>query len=224
MLERILEPEIMDTAEDAAEYEEMDHSAVNDVFVSAVMALVPPAGHVLDVGTGPGHIPLLLAERTTNLHIVAVDLGTHMLERARRHVEQKNLGGRIEILLRDAKETGFPAQSFDMVVSNSLLHHIPEPVTVLREIARVARDGAALFIKDLLRPNTMAELEALVALYAADCTPYQRRLFHDSLHAALRLEEIEALCREAGLTGVTIEQSSDRHWEIRRPYTAGNRS
>lgn len=220
MLRRILEPETMDTAEDADEYEAMDHRSVNDAFAAAVVGL-PPVGSLLDVGTGPGHIPLLLAERIPGLRIVAIDLGTHMLERARRHVARRGLAERVEVLSRDAKDTGFPEGSFDAVVSNSLIHHIPEPLKVLREIARIAKPGAALFIRDLRRPATTAELDALVALHAANCTPYQRRLFRDSLQAALRKEEVEQLCREARLVDVATEASSDRHWEIRRPFASG---
>jgi ubiquinone/menaquinone biosynthesis C-methylase UbiE len=218
MLPRVLEPEIMDTSEDADEYEAMDHGVVNEAFAKAVAALVPPAGCLLDVGTGPGHIPLLLAERIPGLRIVAIDLGTHMLERARKHVAERGLAERVEILSRDAKDTGFPESSFDAVVSNSLIHHIPEPLTVFREIARIAKPGAALFIKDLRRPETKVELDAIVALHASDCTLYQRRLFRDSLQAALRVEEVEQLCREAGLVGVSTEASLDRHWEIRRHF------
>lgn len=221
MIERILEPEVMDTEEDASEYEAMDHGVVNEAFVASVLELSPPAGTLLDLGTGPGHIPLLIAEKAPGLRIVAVDMATHMLERARGHVKRAGFEARIEILQRDAKETGFAAQSFDAVVSNSLLHHIPEPLGVLREIARIARPGAALFIKDLLRPSTTEELDALVSLHAADCTPYQRRLFRESLHAALGLDEVKALCQEAGLDGVTVLQSSDRHWEIRRQFHGG---
>jgi ubiquinone/menaquinone biosynthesis C-methylase UbiE len=198
MLPRILEPEIMDTSEDADEYEAMDHGAVNEAFAKAVIALAPAVGSLLDVGTGPGHIPLLLAERIPGLRIVAIDLGTHMLERARKNVAERGLAERVEVLARDAKDTGFPERSFDAVVSNSLIHHIPEQLAVLREIARIAKPGAALFIKDLRRPMTTAELDALVALHASDCTPYQRRLFRDSLQAALRIEEVEQLCRKPG--------------------------
>jgi ubiquinone/menaquinone biosynthesis C-methylase UbiE len=223
MLLRILEPEIMDTSEDADEYEAMDHRVVNEAFAEAVIALVPAVGSLLDIGTGPGHIPLLLAERIPGLRVVAIDLGTHMLERARNRVAERGLTEHVEILARDAKETGFPEHSFDAVVSNSLIHHIPEPLTVLREIARIAKPGAALFLKDLRRPTTTAELDALVALHASDCTPYQRRLFRDSLQAALRVEEVEELCREAGLVGVSTEPSSDRHWEIRRAFAPGRR-
>src|SRR5687768_9199205 len=60
---RILEPEVMDTVEDALEYEAMDHSQANESFVERLLHLGVSSGHALDIGTGPGHIPVLAAER-----------------------------------------------------------------------------------------------------------------------------------------------------------------
>ncbi|MBC8120702.1 MAG: SAM-dependent methyltransferase, partial [Gemmatimonadaceae bacterium] len=53
MLERVLEPEVMDTLQDAQEYDRMDHSEVNRAFVRDLLALAPPLGVWLDLGTGP---------------------------------------------------------------------------------------------------------------------------------------------------------------------------
>jgi ubiquinone/menaquinone biosynthesis C-methylase UbiE len=216
MLPRTLEPEVMDSEQDAREYQAIDNDAVNADFVEAFLALAPTEGVVLDLGTGPAHIPLLLLQRSPGLRAVAVDLSTHMLDLARDNVARSGLGHRIELAARDVKNTQFPARSFDAVICNSLVHHIPDPVALFREIVRVARPGAALLIKDLLRPGSAGELEALVARYAARDTPFQRELFHHSLHAALRVEEVVNLCARAALHGVRILQSSDRHWEIRR--------
>lgn len=219
-MERILEPEVMDTAEEAADYDAMDFTEVNTAFVEAVAALGVRSGRLLDVGTGPARIPILLAERLPDVRIVAVDLSAEMLKLAARHVAAAGLEARIELRLTDAKRLPFPAASFDAVISNSIVHHIPDPVLALREMARVARPGAALFIRDLLRPETPEAADALVARYAAGDSPRQQKLFRDSLGAALTLEEIAAAAREAGLEGVVVTQTSDRHWTLARPPQA----
>jgi ubiquinone/menaquinone biosynthesis C-methylase UbiE len=216
MLERVLEQELLDTERDAAEYASFDNTAVNDEFVSRVLELAPPRGLVLDLGTGPGDIPLLLAERAPELRIVAVDLSEHMLVLARERVKAARLTHQIEIARLDAKATGFPESHFDMVICNSLVHHSPEPEALLREIARVARPGAALFIKDLHRPETQAELDHLVATYATGCTDYQRQSFYDSLHAGLTVQEIKAICTRLELRDVEVRRVSDRHWCLER--------
>ncbi len=216
-MERVLEPEVMDTAEEAADYDAMDFAEVNAAFVEAIVALGVRSGRLLDVGTGPARIPILLAKRLPEVQIVAIDLAAEMLKLAARHIAVAGLESRIELHLMDAKHLPFPPASFDAVISNSIVHHIPHPVMVLREIRRVAKPGAALFIRDLLRPETPEAADALVARYAANDSPRQQKLFRASLGAALTREEIIAAAQEAGLTDVTITQTSDRHWTLTRP-------
>jgi ubiquinone/menaquinone biosynthesis C-methylase UbiE len=215
-MERVLEPEVMDTAEEAQDYDAMDFTEVNTAFVEAFVALGVRTGNVLDVGTGTARIPLLIAQRLPAIKIVAVDLSAEMLKLAAAHLQAAALEGRITLHLADAKNLPFPDATFDAVISNSIVHHIPEPITVLREIARVAKPGAALLIRDLLRPATPEAADALVARYAGKESPRQQKLFRDSLGAALTLEEITSAAQAAGLTGVTIAQTSDRHWTLTR--------
>ena len=59
-LERVLEPEVMDTVEEAQDYDSMDHSLVNEIFVQDLLATGPIEGEVLDVGTGTAQIPIEL--------------------------------------------------------------------------------------------------------------------------------------------------------------------
>lgn len=216
MLERVLEQEVMDTLEDAEEYAAIDNSEVNEVFVAQALELAPRTGLVLDVGTGPAEISVLLAQRAPGLRILAIDLGEHMLATARDNVKAAGLAARIEVRRADAKATLLEEASVDMVISNSLVHHIPDPTVMFAEVARVLRPGGALFIKDLHRPDTSAELDQLVETYAADCTPYQRRGFCESLGAGLTIEEVTAICASVGLEGVRVRRCSDRHWCLER--------
>jgi ubiquinone/menaquinone biosynthesis C-methylase UbiE len=216
MIERILEQEIMDSQEDADEYASFDNSAVNDEFVARALELAPAAGAVLDIGTGPADIAVLLAQRAPALRILAIDLGEHMLRLARANVAKAGLTDRVEVRKADAKATGLPGASFDLVISNSLVHHIPEPSSLFAELARLASPRAGLFIKDLHRPETEAELERLVDTYAQGCTEYQRRAFSESLHAGLTVAEVQGICSSLGLRGVEIRRCSDRHWCLER--------
>ena len=216
MLERVLEQEVMDSEIDASEYAAFDNRTVNAEFVARALELAPASGLVLDVGTGPGDIPILLAERAPRLRIVAIDLAEHMLALARANVAKAGLTDRIEIECRDVKATGFSEGRFDLVICNSLVHHIPDPEQLFRELRRVARPGAGLFIKDLHRPASTSELRALVDKYAAGCTPYQTQTFLDSLHAALTVDEVTAMLRGLGWDDVQARRCSDRHWCIER--------
>jgi hypothetical protein len=102
------------------------------------------------------------------------------------------------------------------VTSNSLVHHIPDPRAVFLEIARIARPGAPILIRDLVRPETHDALEQLLETHAARWSPLQRTLFSDSLHAALTLEEVRDLLDACGLSDVNVTQVTDRHWSAER--------
>jgi ubiquinone/menaquinone biosynthesis C-methylase UbiE len=104
------------------------------------------------------------------------------------------------------------AASFAAVISNSIVHHIPEPMQVLAEIKRVLRPGGLLFVRDLLRPVDKETLAGLVATYAGDGNAHQQKMFAESLHAALSLEEIEALVGKLGFDPAGVQQTTDRHW------------
>ena len=220
MLDRVLEPEVMDTEEDAHDYETIDNESVNADFVAQALELAPSHGRVIDIGTGPGHIAILLARRAPGLSVVAVDLGEHMLALARKNAAAAGLGERLRVVRADAKATGFDDGSFDMVVSNSLAHHNPEPRAFFAEVMRLVRPEGGLLIKDLHRPTSEAEHHRLVERYAGDCTARQRQLFSDSLHAALTVSEVAALCAAAGLASVNVRRCSDRHWCVERRASA----
>jgi ubiquinone/menaquinone biosynthesis C-methylase UbiE len=212
-LARILEPEAMDTAEEAEGYDRMDHTGPNRAFATRLLEL-GARGSVLDIGTGPAHLPIMLCELEPQLTITAIDLAHHMLRVAGRNLEASEHGSRIELLHGDAKGLGFADGQFDAVYSNTILHHIPDPRPFLREVARLVKPGGALLVRDLFRPADSATLEHLVATYAADCDDYQRGLFAASLHAAFTPEELRELCDECGLGHAEVVVDTDRHVSI----------
>ena len=73
---------------------------------------------VLDLGTGTGVIPLLIADEVEK--IVAIELNSRMAETARRNVELNNLSEKITVLEGDYRQHRniFRAESFDLVIAN----------------------------------------------------------------------------------------------------------
>jgi ubiquinone/menaquinone biosynthesis C-methylase UbiE len=223
MLTRILEPELMDTAEDAHEYDAMDHSVVNAQFVTDLMAAIaewslkrpeetPTILQILDLGAGTAQIPIELVRRTDNVHVTAVDAAENMLALARANVAAASLSGHITIALADAKSLPFDSASFPVVISNSIIHHIGQPRDVIAEAVRVTEPGGLLFHRDLVRPDDEDELQHIVETYAANATPYQRRLFANSLRAALTVDEMRNLVAGFGGLPDAVQMTSDRHW------------
>jgi ubiquinone/menaquinone biosynthesis C-methylase UbiE len=212
MLPRVLEVEVMDTAEEARDYDAMDHSTVNRVFVADFLALWNGANPVLDVGAGTAQIPIELCRRSTGAHVVAIDLAEHMLAVGRENLRHAGLTDRVRLECVDAKTMPYAAGSFAAVISNSIIHHIPEPARVLAEMVRVAAPSATLFVRDLLRPKDAATLSKLVELYAGGANARQQKMFADSLHAALTLEEVCGMVGPLGFDPAGVRQTTDRHW------------
>lgn len=217
-LSRRLEPEVMDSPDEAAAYDDMDHSSVNATFVKDLMSAHPfgdspiAESEILDLGTGTARIPIELCRRVPEIRVVAGDLSIAMLDVARINLELSGMIDRVLLAHIDAKQLEMSDDRFSMIISNSLLHHLPEPMVCLREAVRVAKPGASLFFRDLMRPETTSELNRLVTEYAGHEADEARRMFEDSLHAALRLEEIQSFVVELGFGPETVTATSDRHW------------
>ena len=225
-LPRTLEPEVMDTVEEAVDYDSMDHSEVNRLFVDELLAAAEASGfdqrlqssddplRVLDVGTGTALIPIEFCRRPVTASVWALDLAVEMLKLAERNVRDAGLHGRILLEHTDAKGLPYDDGEFDWVVSNSIIHHIPEPVDSLSEMLRVLRPGGLLFVRDLLRPASADEVESIVATYAGQENEHSQQLFRQSLHAALSVPEMQELMVDAGWPSECVTQSSDRHWTV----------
>ena len=212
-LERVLEPEVMDTEEEVSSYRAMDNSGPNAAFVERLVEL-GATGRALDIGCGPGHIPLLAVERIPDLHVVALDASPRMLAEARRHISGHPQAARIELEEGDAKWVTHEDESFDTIFSNTILHHLPDPAHLMMEAARLLKPGGTLLLRDLFRPPTEAALQELVAKHAADETDYNRAMFENSLRAALTLEEAR-LCADAAFLGhAALVVDSDRHYSL----------
>src|SRR5438309_11762346 len=125
MLERVLEPEVMDSASEAHDYDTMDHSHVNQLFVADLLAFVAYDSNraietVLDVGTGTAQIPIALCGAHTGVHVVAIDMAQHMLRVGQANVERAGLSKRVRLQLCDAKKMPLGDGQFDPIMSNSI--------------------------------------------------------------------------------------------------------
>lgn len=216
-MQRVLEPEVMDSWEEAVEYDAMDFTQVNTAFAQRAIQLNPQtSARVLDAGTGTARIPILLCLERPQWQVFGVDLAKNMLQIGWQHVEQASLQNQIVLELLDAKQLPYENQHFDMIVSNSLVHHLPDPLPFFRELKRVLKLNGAMLIRDLLRPPDPETMNNLVESIGTEYDRHQKQLFRDSLNAALTLDEVNQLILQAQLQDVIVYQSSDRHWTAER--------
>jgi ubiquinone/menaquinone biosynthesis C-methylase UbiE len=212
MLPRVLEPESMETLQEAIDYDNMDHEQANRAFVDDLLDAGQFRGEILDLGTGTAQIPIELVRRHPDCYVMAVDVAIPMLDVARYNIEIAQVTDRIQLDHVDAKQLPHGKDRFAAVISNGALHHIAEPLTVLREAMRVTVPGGLLFFRDLVRPEDQACLDGLVQTYAGHENELQRQMFANSLHAALTVDEMRDLVSELGFDPESVQATSDRHW------------
>ena len=236
VMPRTPEAEVTASADDAADYDRMDHTAVNRAFVDDLLAELSTDGladrlrdglnplRLLDLGTGTARIPIELGRRPIFARMMLTDASEPMLARAKKNVFAAGLQGGVRLKETRAEELPFEAEEFHAVVSNSLLHHLSHPERALREAIRVLKPGGLLFVRDLVRPTDGEAADLLVETYAKHEAPVARKLLHASLHAAYTVDELTALLHEAGVRDgrVTVERTGDRHVTLcGRPKPAG---
>lgn len=99
-----------------------------------------PGLSVLDVGTGTGFLAFLLANM--GHRVVGIDVSSGMLAKAREKEEQ--LGCAVSFQEADAEHTGFPDETFDLVISRHVIWNLPQPDLAIAEWVRITRPGGVV--------------------------------------------------------------------------------
>ncbi len=212
-LSRVLETEVMTGYEVAYDYDQMDNDASNQSFIADLLNSGPIGQRVVDLGTGPAHIPIALCQQQSDVKVMAIDASSDMLDFARRRIEVAGMVDRIQLMQADLKSLqSFQDGIADTVICKSVLHHLADPGTAVEAAKRMVASGGRIFIRDLVRPATVDEIDHLVELYQGDATETAKKSFRDSLFAALSLHEARQLFNTFGYPSRCVRMTSDRHW------------
>ncbi len=208
----------MEAPEQARAYSDADFGAAHDRVVALLVERVPEvvgATRAIDLGCGPADVTARLAAALPATHLVGLDAGPRMLALGRERIERLGLGDRVELHrahLPLAADGLAALGAFDLVASNSLLHHLDDPASLWSAVRPLAAPGAVVHVVDLLRPADDDEVERLVRAHAAGEPDVLVDDFRHSLRAAYRVEEVREQLAVAGLDGeLGVEQVSDRH-------------
>lgn len=210
------EPELMDEAEEAKAYAVADFSQVNQAFADRLLEFVGPyeKAEAVDLGCGPADIPIRVVRARPAWRVTAVDASRAMLELARQNIEAAGLAGAIRCVLSDAKASPLPAGGFDVVFSNSILHHVTATEALWAEVKRIARPRAAIFFRDLARPHSPAAARAIVERHAGGESERLKTQYYNSLLSAYTVEEVRSQLSHAGLKTLEVAMVTDRHLDI----------
>ena len=217
-MERKPEPELMDDAAQAAAYAQADFEQPHTMFMehlAGCLGETDPVGRALDLGCGTGDITARFALRYPEIRVDALDGAARMLEHARARLRREGIEDRINLLHRHLPDSTLESGVYSVAFSNSLLHHLADPLVLWCTVRSAAASGAFVFIMDLMRPDSESAAEALVAEYAGGEPEILRRDFLHSLLAAYRVEEVRAQLSAVGLDTFVVESVSDRHLVVR---------
>lgn len=99
---------------------------------------------ILDVGTGAGFFPAILAGQ--GYRVTAIDYSDDMVAKAVARL--KDVQPPVEVLQMDAQALAFPTKHFDALVSRNVIWNLDAPEKAYREMFRVLRPGGVAVIDD----------------------------------------------------------------------------
>ena len=205
----------MDDERQSLAYAQADFSASNQLFVDSLIRDFPRhLRSTVDIGCGPGDVVIRLARAVPDLHITAIDGSAPMIALARRAVREAGLDTRVTVMQGYVPGVSLEDHGYDAILSKDLLHHLPDPSALWKEVARLGRHGAAVYVMDLVRPSTPEDARRIVETVAAREDPILREDFYNSLCAAFTIDELREQLVAAGLN-LEVARVSDRHMLVK---------
>jgi ubiquinone/menaquinone biosynthesis C-methylase UbiE len=211
-MKRILEPELMVDEHQVRAYAQADFEIPHQNFIQRLSAWINEpdfSGTALDLGCGPGDISYRFAKAFPLSTLHAVDGSQPMLNLALAALSHE-LAPRLHFIQGLLPTVILPQSDYEIIFSNSVLHHLADPQALWKTIKNYAKPGTRIIIMDLLRPANLVVAQKMVQDYTANEPEILQRDFYHSLLAAFSLEEISTQLAQADLQ-LQLEQISDRH-------------
>ncbi len=218
MMQRIPEPELMNGHQQAKAYALADFEGPNSSFINAFQELAGNKeiyGRVVDLGCGPADILIRFAGLYRQTTCLGIDGSANMLDFGEQAITDAGLGKRVELVEATLPLSEKTQTNFDVILSNSLLHHLPTPHTLWQAIRQLGKKGSLVLVMDLLRPLSPEDAQGIVERYSGSEPQVLKDDFYHSLLAAYTLDEVRLQLQQSGLDCLQAEQCSDRHFCVR---------
>lgn len=168
-------------------------------FVDHLAKLVPAHPEegfsVLDVGCGPGQIPIAIKQRWPGMAVTGIDAAMPMVDQARRNATAAGVDVCFDCLrLQGSEQAQLPYadRSFNFVICNSVLHHLTDPLAAFDEFARVLKSEGGVLVRDLRRPDSIT-VGSHIAWFGRHYSGEMRRLYEASVRAAYTVPELSEM-------------------------------
>ncbi len=218
-MQRVPEPELMSDEDQAMAYANADFEEPHNHFISllkdSVANVLPESGIAMDLGCGAADISIRFAKAFQSYQVDGLDGSAAMLAEGEKAINVSELNHRINLIQDYLEETSLVSKEYNLVFSNSLLHHLHEPM-LLWNCIKNAKGNPAVFIMDLMRPDNDDEVARMVDEYAHGEPEVLQRDFYNSLKAAFTADEVKQQIVDAGIEGFKVSIVSNRHLTIIR--------
>ena len=139
---------------------------------------------------------------------MGVDRAPNMIAQARANLASvKEAAGRVEFHEDNGNQLAFADETFDFVMCNSVLHHFAAPRNLFAEMARIAKPGAAILVRDLRRPGALA-YPFHVRWHGRRYSGTMYQLYKQSVRAAYTVPELQAMLAASPLENAHVFHAS----------------
>lgn len=121
--------------------------------IAGKLAKYRPTGTLADIGCGPGHLAILIAQKHRDLQVLGIDTSGEMIHTASSITSSLGLSERVTFRKGDVTNLPLSNDTLDFAVSTMSLHHWSDPDRGLSEIHRVLKNGGQLLLFDLRRDS-----------------------------------------------------------------------
>jgi len=145
----------------ASLYDKASRTAIESYYapLAKEVAADLKGGLMLDLGTGPGFLPIEIAKRSPHIRIHGVDLSRKLIEMAKSNASRAGVAERLHFEVGNASRLRFNDETFDLVISTGMLHALKDPVKVFKECNRVLKQRGKAWIYDPARVTSQIDLE-----------------------------------------------------------------
>ena len=145
----------------ASLYEKAARLVVEDYYVGVAREIADflKTGLILDLGTGPGYLPIEIVKRSPHLRVVGIDLSRRLIKTAQDNALKAGLDDKLRFEVGNAARLTFQDNAYDMVISTGMLHALRDPVQVLKESYRVLKPGGEAWIYDPARVTSQVDMK-----------------------------------------------------------------
>lgn len=189
----------------------LSHQSIIDT-LSQVLGTKHIPESIVDLGCGPGDMTSRLLTLFPQAKLLAIDGSVSMIQYNQSFLEKRNQTKHVSFLCSCIQDW-IPYTSYDLIFSNSLLHHLQDPFVLWSAIQRAMGENSFIFVCDLIRPESFSQCEVLVNRHAKDASDILKNDFLNSLMASFTIEEVAKQLDCVRLANrMKLVQISDRHW------------